>query len=320
MSIEITENESVTLPQRSTAEASPEVGSRHDRSMAWITVLRPRQWVKNAFILAPLMFSGHALEWTAQWHALATLLAFCALASGVYVFNDVIDRDQDRMHPVKCRRPIAAGLISPATALVASLLLVSVAVAACVLVSPQVGVVALTYLALNALYSFRLKRMVIVDVFAISSFFILRLLAGAAAVAVRPSLWLLLCGGLLALYLGFAKRRAEIELLGTGSADHRAVLAKYNVAFLDQISIVLLAVTIVSYIMYTVESETAKATGTNTFSYSTVFVLYGVFRYLYLVQKGNGGNPAETLLTDRALLVNVALWVVYCGFMIYRPT
>ena len=165
-----------------------------------------------------------------------------------------------------------------------------------------------------------IKHVVILDVFAISAFFVLRLLAGAAAVDVRPSVWLVLCGGLLALYLGFAKRRHEIVLLGEGSSDHRAVLSQYSTPFLDQLSVVLLAVTIVSYIMYTLESDTARQLGGESLSYSTVFVLYGVLRYLYLVHRRLDGNPSEILLTDKGLLLSVTLWVLYCGFVIYRST
>jgi 4-hydroxybenzoate polyprenyltransferase len=178
---------------------------------------------------------------------------------------------------------------------------------------------AVAYLLLNCVYSVWIKHVVILDVFAISAFFVLRLVAGAAAVDVQPSVWLILCGGLLSLYLGFAKRRHELVLLGGSSSDHRAVLSQYSTAFLDQLSVVLLAVTIVSYIMYTLESETAKQVGGEALSYSTVFVLYGVLRYLYLVHKRLDGNPTDTLLTDKALLAAVILWVAYCGLVIYRP-
>ena len=286
---------------------------------AWIHLLRPRQWIKNFFILAPLLFSGLALDPSSQLRALATFGVFCLLASGVYAFNDVVDRDSDRAHPVKRHRPVAAGLITSRAALIGATMLLIGSVSLALLISPGVGTIALTYLAINVLYGLLLKRIVIVDVFAIASFFVLRLLAGAAAVLVQPSVWLLLCGGLLALYLGFAKRRHELVLLGDGSADHRAVLSQYTTGFLDQLSVVLLAVTIVSYILYTVESPTSQAVGSHALSYSTVFVLYGVLRYLYLVNRHEGGNPAETLLTDRSLLVAVLMWVIYCGVVIYRP-
>jgi 4-hydroxybenzoate polyprenyltransferase len=286
---------------------------------AWIHLLRPRQWIKNSFILAPLLFSGRALDPSSQLRALAAFGVFCLLASGVYAFNDVVDRESDRAHPVKRHRPIAAGLISSRAALGGATVLLVGSVRLAFSISSGVGAIAVAYLAINVLYGLLLKRVVIVDVFAVASFFVLRLLAGAAAIGVRPSVWLLLCGGLLALYLGFAKRRHELVLLGDGSADHRAVLSQYTTGFLDQLSVVLLAVTVVSYIMYTVESATSQAVGSQALSYSTVFVLYGVLRYLYLVHKHEGGNPAETLLTDHSLLAAVVLWVVYCGVVIYHP-
>jgi 4-hydroxybenzoate polyprenyltransferase len=313
--------ETVSAGVRATPTTSPAPVRSTASLGAWIRLLRPRQWVKNFFVLAPLLFSGRALEWASQWRALAAFAVFCALASGVYALNDVIDRESDRAHPVKRVRPIAAGLISTSSALTLASILLLVALVGAFLVAPALGAIAVAYLAVNVAYGLKLKRIVIVDVFAVASFFVMRLLAGAAAVQVKPSLWLILCSGLLALYLGFAKRRHELELLGDASSDHRQVLSQYTTQFLDQLSVVLLAVTIVSYIMYTVESETAKAVGSDSLSYSTVFVLFGVLRYLYLVHRrgGDGGNPAETLLTDRSLLVACVLWVLYCGFVIYQP-
>ena len=286
-------------------------------SSTWLRAIRPEQWLKNGFVLSPLLFSGRALEWDAQWHAAVAFLAFCSVASAVYLMNDVVDRQADQSHPHKTQRPIAAGLISPATALVVASVLAVGGVGAGLLARPGVAVVLLSYLALNVLYTKWLKHIVIIDVFSIAAFFILRLLAGAIAVEVKPSIWLLLCGGLLALYLGFAKRRYELVLLGGRSKSHRAVLASYNTAFLDQLSVVLLSVTVVAYIMYTLESETARLVGNEMLSYSTAFVLYGVLRYLYLVHRNEGGSPTETLLTDRSLLVAVFLWALYCGLVIY---
>ena len=288
---------------------------------AWIRAIRPEQWLKNGFVLSPLVFSGRALIWDAQWRAVVAFLAFCAVASAVYLMNDVLDREADRLHPRKASRPIASGLIGARGALTVAALLGTIGLVAGALAGLKVAAVLLSYLALNVLYGTWLKNVVIVDVFAIAAFFIMRLVAGAAAVNVKPSIWLLLCGGLLALYLGFAKRRHELVLLGGGSPTHRAVLANYSTTFLDQLSVVLLAVTIVSYIMYTVESDTARIVGSDALSYSTAFVLYGVLRYLYLVHRNEGGNPTETLLTDRSLLLAVFLWGAYCGAIIYlaRP-
>ncbi len=280
---------------------------------------RPQQWVKNGFVLAPLLFSGRVREPLAIGLAGAALLAFCLAASSVYMINDVADRVSDQAHPVKRHRPIAAGRVSVPTALGIGLALAIVAIVLGWAIDSTLVLVLASYLGLNLLYTFRLKHVVILDVFAIAVFFLLRLLAGSVAIDVTPSIWLILCGGLLALFLGFAKRRHELQLLGEESADHRSVLSEYSTEFVDQMSTVLLAVTIVSYIMYTVSTEKVVEIGSYALVYSTGFVLYGVFRYLYLVHQRDGGSPTETLLTDRALLVDVVLWVLYCGWVIYRP-
>lgn len=286
----------------------------------WWRLLRPRQWVKNTFVIAPLLFSGLVTNTTAIAASLLAFVLFSLLASGIYCWNDVVDRVADRAHPTKRNRPVAAGRIPVRAAVVAGALLVTGALAGGFAIDIDLGTVFVLYLGLNVVYSRGLKSLVILDVFAIATFFILRLLAGCAAIGVVPSVWLLLCGGLLSLYIGFAKRRHELALLGEDSATHRAVLEHYDAALLDQMSVILLSVTVVSYIMYTLTSQTAQLTGAETLSYSTVFVLYGVFRYLYLVHgSGQGGDPTETLLTDRALLTDVALWLAYCGWAIYRP-
>jgi 4-hydroxybenzoate polyprenyltransferase len=285
----------------------------------WLALLRPSQWSKNLFVLAALLFSGQATEPAVVLRALAAFAAFCLVASAVYAFNDVRDREADRAHPAKRRRPVASGAIRPEHALVASatLALAGVVLGAVVHLGVLIGLLA--YLLLNLAYSLRLKHVVLLDVFCIAAFFVIRLLVGAEAVQVPPSVWLLLCGGLLALYLGFAKRRHELTMLGDASTTHRGVLAHYSPQFLDQISAVLLAVTIVAYLMYTIESPTAELVGSDALSYGVPFVLYGVFRYLYLVHQRDQGSPTETVLSDRSLLVAVGLWVLYNGWVLYRP-
>ena len=200
---------------------------------AWGSVLRPRQWVKNLFILAPLLFSGQLRHADSLERALAALAIFCGLSSGVYLFNDLIDRESDRVHPRKRRRAIAAGAISASHAVVAAAVLLAASATGAFALKQSVGVLAAVYIGLNLAYSLWLKHVVILDVFTIALFFVLRLLVGAAAVAVVPSIWLLLCGGLLALYLAFAKRRHELESLKEMSGRHRAVLAECSTAFLD---------------------------------------------------------------------------------------
>jgi 4-hydroxybenzoate polyprenyltransferase len=286
---------------------------------AWVRLLRPRQWVKNLFVLAALLFSGRALEARFLVSSAIAFASFCLLASAVYVSNDLVDRAADRAHPTKRHRPIAAGVISATSAVIGAATLAMVGMALAFAVGERMAAVAGAYLLLNVAYSLYLKRVVILDVFAIAAFFVLRLFAGAIAVEAKPSVWLILCGGLLALYLGFAKRRQELVLLGQSSSDHRAVLSNYSMPFLDQLSSVILGVTVVCYIMYSRESDTARAIGGDALSYSTVFVLYGVLRYLYLVHTQADGNPTDTLLTDRGLMVAVVSWGLYCAWIIYRP-
>jgi 4-hydroxybenzoate polyprenyltransferase len=284
----------------------------------WVTLLRPKQWVKNAFVLAPMLFGGRATVPEAIVSALAATALFSLLASGIYAVNDAYDAESDRAHPRKRFRPIAAGRIARRTGAIVGAGLALSAAAGAWMLEPRFGLIALTYLSVNAVYTLKLKSVVILDVFTVASFFLMRLVSGAVVVDVVPSIWLLLCGGLLALYLGFAKRRNELVVLGDGSSSHRAVLTKYGPQFLDQMSSVLLSVTVVSYIMYTLTSETAERVGSDVLSYSVVFVLYGVFRYLYLTHRhGEGGDPTETLLTDRPLMGSVVLWFAYCGWVIY---
>ncbi|HEU4630946.1 MAG TPA: decaprenyl-phosphate phosphoribosyltransferase [Gemmatimonadaceae bacterium] len=304
-----------------TAFAPPESApvSATGAGAAWLRLLRPRQWVKNAFVLAPLLFSGRAIDLEAPLHAAAAFVLFCLLASGIYCVNDALDADADRVHPVKRHRPVAAGSITRRAALLVGGALALSALLLALPLGLDLAGVLLAYCLLNAAYARWLKRMVLLDVFGLAAFFVLRLLAGSAAVDVHPSVWLLLCGGLLALFLGFAKRRHELLLLGADSRHHRAVLAHYDAPFLDQVSVVLIAVTLVSYIMYTLTSATAAKVGSETLSYSTAFVLYGVLRYLYLSQHRRGGDAAEALLTDRGLLASAVAWLLYCGWAIYRP-
>jgi 4-hydroxybenzoate polyprenyltransferase len=298
--------------------ATPRVAPRGSTLGDWVRLLRPPQWIKNFFVLAPLLFSGRWTSTVEVLHATGAFVMFCLLASAIYLWNDAYDAPKDRLHPTKRERPIAAGRIAPVQAVAVGAVLLLAALALAWVIQPRLAAIAAAYFGLNIAYTFKLKEMVILDVFAIATFFLLRLLAGCVAIDVRPSVWLLLCGGLLALYLGFTKRRHELTLLGSGSAAHRGVLSHYSVAFLDQMSGVLLAVTVVSYIMYTLTSETAKLVGDDSLAYSTAFVLYGVFRYLYLVHQRNGGSPTQTLLTDRALIATVTLWVGYCGWVIYN--
>lgn len=284
----------------------------------FLKLLRPGQWTKNAFVLAPLLFSGRATDPTLALHAVEAFIAFCLAASAVYALNDVRDAAEDRLHPTKKNRPVASGRVPVPVALGVAAAAALGALALAFSIRPVVAAWIGGYFALNLLYSFGWKQVVLLDVFCIAIFFILRLLTGAAAVEVQSSVWLLTCGGLLALYLGFAKRRHELAVLGTDAAAHRGVLAHYSAPLLDQISSILLSVTIVAYLMYTLNSEAARRLGNDALSYGTIFVLFGVFRYLYLVHQKERGTPTDAILEDRPLQLTVLMWVAYSAWLIYR--
>jgi len=243
---------------------------------------------------------------------------FCALSSVVYLLNDVADRESDRRHPLKCRRPIAAGFVSVPMALVTAALLAAGAIAAAFLIRTPFGIVASTYLVLMVLYSGPLKHIVIIDVLTIAIGFVLRAVAGAEAIDVIISHWLFLCTILLALFIALAKRRHELVLLADGATGHRPILAEYSAHLLDQMIGIVAASTVVSYAFYTISPETVGKFGTASLDLTIPFPLYGIFRYLYLVhRRDGGGSPAELLVNDRPLLFSVLLWVTAAVVILY---
>jgi 4-hydroxybenzoate polyprenyltransferase len=281
--------------------------------------LRPVQWVKNLFVLAPLVFSGRLADVEALGRGLLALAAFCTAASAVYLLNDLRDREEDRRHPLKRTRPIAAGELGvPAAA--ASLVLLAVgAGAAAVPLGAGFGVVLGGYLALNVLYSLWLKHQVILDVMSISLGFVLRVEGGARAADVEVSRWLLLCTVFLALFLAFSKRRHEITLLADSASEQRRVLDHYSTAFLDQMINVVTASAVVAYALYAVAPETVGKFGSQDLVLTIPLVLYGIFRYLYLLyQRPGQRNPTEAILRDPAFLINLALWGLAVVWIVYR--
>ncbi len=274
---------------------------------------RPHQWVKNSFVLVGLLF-GHAWGDTTTLRGVALVFAaFCLASSAVYVFNDIADREADRAHPHKRRRPIAAGEVDVATAYRFSGMLALAALALALPASPAALSIVAAYLALNVAYSLGLKHVVILDVFIIATGFMLRILAGTLGVGIAPSQWLLLCGLMLTVFLGFAKRRAELFALEAGNqerGDQRKVLADYSPAILDRMIAVSAAGVIVSYALYTVSAETVRIHGTDKLVWTLPFVLYGVFRYLWLLHReGGGGDPTRELLHDWHLLAASLAWL-----------
>jgi 4-hydroxybenzoate polyprenyltransferase len=258
------------------------------------------------------------LDGVAIAQAIGAFVVFCALSGVVYLINDVVDRDNDRLHPVKRFRPIASGAVSPSLAIATAVVLAVGALAAAYTLRPMFAAVAVTYLVLQFLYSGALKHMVILDVIALATGFVLRAAGGAVAIDVPISHWLLILIMLLALFLALSKRRHELVLLADGAGSHRPILQEYSPYLLDQMIGVVTASTLVSYVVYTVSPETVAKFHTDSLGLTLVFPLYGIFRYLYLVHlKEGGGSPSDMLQNDRPLLACVALWAIAVAAIIY---
>ena len=292
------------------------------RPLVWplLLSLRPDQWTKNLVVFAGLIFGQRLFNGPAVIEAVSALMVFCLLSGVVYLVNDIADRESDRQHPLKSRRPIASGALPVNVALGAVIVLGVVSLAGAAALGRAFAAVAATYLSLQVLYSLLLKHIVIVDVLTIAVGFVLRAVGGAVAVDVEISHWLLVCTILLALFIALAKRRHEIVLLADGASDHRPILGEYSAYLLDQMIGVVTASTLISYVFYTISPETEAKFGTEWLGLTIPFPLYGIFRYLYLVhRREGGGSPSDLLLTDRPLLACVALWAVAVALIIYRP-
>jgi 4-hydroxybenzoate polyprenyltransferase len=282
--------------------------------------LRPEQWTKNLLVFAALLFARRLFDPAAVLQALAAFAIFCGLSGAVYLLNDVSDRESDRQHPVKRHRPIAAGHVSAPTAVAWALVLTALGLSLAFWLHTGFGITAAAYLMLQAAYTRVLKHTVILDVMAIAFGFVLRAVAGGLVIGVPISDWLVICTLLLALFLGLSKRRHELTLLAAGAAGHRRILEEYDPYLLDQMIAVVAAATLVAYIIYCLSPETTARFGTHWLVLTVPFPIYGLFRYLYIVhRKDGGGNPSEMLLTDRPLLSCVGLWGLTVVAVIYRP-
>ena len=301
-------------PDRSDSERD----APHGRTLlctvkALAVALRPKQALKNLFVFAALVFAGHLTDPVKGPRNLAlTLLAFVLfslVAGSVYLLNDILDVEQDRQHPDKRQRPIASGSLPIPAAWAAGIVIAAVSLTASLLVDRSFGIVVSAYFVMQIAYCLALKKMVLLDVFTIAVGFVLRTVAGAVMIHVSISQWLLLCTLQLALFLGFGKRRQELVKLGVEAGKHREILDEYSLPFLEQMINIVAGITIVCYSVYTIESDTAKL---HPHLWITVpFVIYGVFRYLYLVyQRGWGGAPDEALRKDRMLQLSIVLWFV----------
>ena len=289
--------------------------------MNLVVSLRPSQWTKNLIIFGGLGLGQKLTDVSAALNALAAFVIFCFLSGVVYLINDVVDRHADRLHPLKRQRPIASGAVPVGTALGLAAVLGVLALGAAFWLRPMFGVLAVSYVALLALYSGPLKHVVIIDVLTIAIGFVLRAAAGAVAVDVEIGPWLYVLTILLALFLVLSKRRHELVLLADQATGHRRILEEYSPYLLDQMIAVVTASTLVAYAIWTVSPETISKFQTNRLGLTLPFPLYGIFRYLYLVhQKEGGGSPSDMLLTDRPLLLCVALWAVAVALIIYGPS
>lgn len=303
------------------AESFPTVPACAARPAWWRSVLaemRPQQWVKNVLVLAPLLFAHQLFTGVALARAFAAFGLFCLVSSSIYLLNDLKDAAQDRRHPEKRLRPIAAGHLRVSVAVAAMILLLLGALTGAMVLSPAFAALLGVYWAMNYLYSTWLKHQVILDVFVIAGGFVLRVVGGGVAIGVPLSDWLLICTTLLALFLGFSKRRHELGILGAEAVSHRHVLSEYSRTFLDMMIGVVTASTVMSYALYTVSEETVRKFHTRALLLTLPFVLYGIFRYLYLVyHRSEGGDPTQTLLSDRPTLINLVLWAMVATFIIY---
>ncbi len=285
---------------------------------ALVRAMRPKQWTKNLIVFAGLIFAHELFDPVSLAETLTAFFLFCLLSSSIYIVNDIKDVERDRQHPLKSKRPIAAGELSiPAAWLSATVLTLFVLISSFVL-DPGFGLVALMYFALLFAYSYWLKHLVILDVLTIAIGFVLRAVAGAEVIDVEFSAWLLLCTILLALFLGLSKRRHELSLLGENAQSHRKILAEYSPHLLDQMIGVVTASTLMAYALYTMDDGTIEKFGTSYMILTIPFVIYGIFRYLYLVhQKDKGGSPATILTSDKPILIAIVLWGLLSVGLIY---
>jgi 4-hydroxybenzoate polyprenyltransferase len=280
--------------------------------------VRPRQWTKNLAVFAPLVFAKSVLDEGAVLRASLAVVSFCLLAGGVYVFNDLVDRDRDRLHPEKRNRPIASGLLSSRAAITLLLFCWLSGSAIAYWVRPEFAAIALGYVVLQILYSFVFKRWVIVDVVIIALGFVIRVVGGGVAISVPVSNWLYLCTLLLAVFLGFAKRRHEISSLPAQALPHRENLNEYSLSLLDQMLSVVAASCILAYGLYTVAQDTIDHVGSDRLKFTVPFVIYGIFRYLFLIhRRGAGGSPERVLLSDPPMVINLLLYLAVVGWALY---
>ncbi len=285
--------------------------------MRFLQLMRPQHWTKNVFVFAALVFGRKLAEPSAVVRAVGGFVCFCLAASAVYIFNDIIDRRMDLLHPVKRKRPVASGLVSVGSASVLSAFCAAAAVLGSLMLDPNFAIVVSMYIALVVLYSLALKKIMILDCVVISIGFCLRAIAGAEVVDVFISPWLVVCTFALCLFLAFSKRRSELAQLGQNGESFRKALADYSPELLAHMVDVTSGLAVVCFLLYAMDERTLKLFGTNNLVYTTPFVLYCIFRFSALMQKGTYSEPVQLILTDWPFQIGGALWVLSCVGIIY---
>jgi 4-hydroxybenzoate polyprenyltransferase len=299
---------------------SDDAASATRRSPIWalIETLRPQQWVKNGFIFAALIFSQSLTRWDRCRQVLLAAVVFCMASSAMYVLNDICDASEDRHHPIKKLRPIASGRVGPIPAAFVGAILGSIGLIEAWRLGRGFFGMVVAYLAINILYSAFLKRISLLDVFIVAAGFLFRVIAGGLVIHVAISPWLIVCTTLLALFIALSKRRHELVLLGRRASDHRAILADYSPYFLDQLISIVTSSTVVSYALYTLSPDVQSKFPGKRLEMTIPFVLFGIFRYLYLIHHGEqGGDPTRSLFTDPVLLSVVLFWAASVILIIY---
>jgi len=284
-----------------------------------LKAMRPKQWAKNVFVFAGLFFDAKAFQLQPLLKSCIAFATFCLVSSAIYLINDLVDVEKDRLHPVKKLRPIASGTLPPLTAQVAAGVILAVTIPAAFLLDATFGLAAIVYATLMIVYSFVLKKIVIIDVMTVAAGFVLRVFAGSAVVQVaRFSPWLYVCTTLLALFIAINRRRNELVVLADCANSHRASLEEYNLPLLDDMNSLVTSATLVSYSFYTFSAPNTP--GNHAMMLTIPFVVYGIFRYLYLLRVKNlGGAPEEILLGDRPFLISLLLWALTAAIVIYSP-
>ena len=291
----------------------------HENGLKQIILsMRPKQWTKNIVLFAALIFSQNLFYGQNFLRVLEAFILFTLLSGSVYIFNDFIDIEKDRCHPKKSQRPLASGKLKPTNAIIAFIFIGTAVLVFSFLLNVPFGVVALSYIILQMAYTFSLKHLIILDVFCVAAGFVLRVLAGAVVIDVPVSTWFLVCTMLLALFLSFCKRRHELINLEGEAVNHRKSLKEYNPYLLDQMIAVVTASTLISYALYTMAPETTQKFGTTDLKYTIPLVLFGIFRYLYLIhQKNEGGNPESIILKDKPMILNICIFILMVTLILY---